>query len=184
MNTQPWEVYLVAGARKDSLAGKLFRLASEGAPAAPDYPFPKSWPEAMERRSTEHRLRRFKAVGIDPENKDMIRESYLKNYRFFEAPCAAFIGLDRSLTPWSVFDLGSFVHAFLLALHAEGLGGVPQALAMAYPDVVRADLGVPETVHLLLAISFGYPDPAARVNQYQSARRDPSEFVHWVGSWA
>jgi nitroreductase len=184
MNTQPWEVFAVCGEPKKKLAAKLYERASAGGPSAPDYPFPTTWPEAMDRRSKEHRLRRFKAVGVDPENQDMVRSGYLRNFVFFDAPCALFIGLDRSLTPWSVFDLGSFVHALLLAAHAEGLGGCPQALVMAYPEIVREELGVPESIALFLGISLGYPDPDARANQYRSLRRDPGEIVRWYGDWA
>jgi len=184
MNTQPWEVFAVCGEAKKALATKLYAQASSGAPPVPDYPFPATWPEAMDRRSKEHRLRRFKAVGVDPEDKEAVRAGYLRNFVFFDAPCALFIGLDRSLTPWSVFDLGSFVHALLLAAEAQGLAGVPQALVMAYPEIIRKELGTPENIALFLGISLGYPDRDARANQYRSARRELDEFVHWYGPWS
>jgi nitroreductase len=184
MNTQPWEVFLVTGETKEALAAKLYPVASSDAPAKPDYPFPAVWPDAIGQRSKEHRLRRFKAVGVDPENKDMVRTGFLRNFLFFDAPCALFIGLDRSLTPWSVFDLGSFVHALLLAVHAEGLGACPQALTMAYPDIVRKELAIPEQIALFLAVSLGYPDWEAKANQYRSLRRETNEFVRWFGPWS
>lgn len=183
MNTQPWEVYAVAGDDKEALAKRLHAHASSGAVPNPDIPFPKEWPRALADRSTDHRLRRFRVVGIDPEDKEAVRQSYLRNFLFFEAPAVLFVGMERSLTPWSVFDLGLFVHGLLLAAHAEGLGAVPQAMCVAYPDIIREELRISAEIYLVLGISIGYPDAEARVNKYRSARRELEEFVHWIGPW-
>jgi len=184
MNTQPWEVYAVTGDRKEALSRRLHAQASSGALPSPDIPFPQQWPDALARRSTDHRLRRFEAVGIDPEDKEAVRRSYLRNFLFFDAPSVLFVGMDRSLTPWSVFDLGLFVHGLLLAAHAEGLGAVPQAMCVAYPEIIREELGISQEIALVLGISLGYPDPEARVNSYRSVRRELEEFVHWYGPWS
>jgi len=181
MNSQPWEVFVVRGAQKEALAKKIFAQASAGIPPTPDFSFPKEWPEAPGRRTKEHRLRRFRALGVDPEDTEQIRESYLKNFQFFDAPCVVFIGMERVLTSWSIFDLGLFVQGFLLSAQAEGLGGCPQASVTAYPDVIREELKMPPTIALILAIPLGYPDPAARANQYLSMRREIEEFVRWNG---
>jgi nitroreductase len=181
MNTQPWEVFVVAGERKNILAKRLLEQASSGIPYSPDLPFPKEWPEALERRSKNHRLRRFEALGIDPEDKEKVRESFLSNFQFFDAPCVLFVGMDKSLSPWSVFDLGLFVHGLLLALHAEGLGGCPQAMPTAYSEIIREKLETPDSTQIVLAISLGYPDQSAEVNQYISTRRELDEFTRWYG---
>jgi len=179
MNTQPWEVFIAMGKKKDELSVDLLRTAKEDQPRQPDFSFPTSWPEALEKRSTAHRLRRFEALGIDPLDQAKIRAGYLRNFQFFGAPCAAFIGLDKSLTPWSMFDLGLFVHGFLLALYAEGLGGCPQAMLTAYPDIVRKHLGISNNTKIAVGISLGYPDNETAVNKYRSQRMDFKEFVRW-----
>jgi nitroreductase len=182
MNTQPWEVFVVTGAKKESLAKKLLEKAVAGAAPQPDLAFPKEWPDDLDKRAKEHRLRRFKALGIDPKDEETIRKSFLKNFEFYGAPCVLFIGMEKSLTPWSIFDLGLFTTTFLLAAQAQGLGCCTQALPMAYPDVIREELGIPSNISLILAICMGYPDTEAKINQYQSTRRDSSEFVKWLGS--
>jgi nitroreductase len=182
MNTQPWEVFVVTGKKKETLAKKLYEQAFSGTGQVPYIPFPKTWPEALDERSKNHRMRRFKALGIDPDKEqDKVVASYRNNFKFYDAPCAIFIAMDKALTSWSVFDCGAFVHGFLLAAHGEGLGACPQAMPTAYPDAIRAELGIPDTLAIILCISLGYPNLEMPVNQYRSLRRDISEYIHWNG---
>ncbi|HVN24845.1 MAG TPA: nitroreductase [Syntrophorhabdales bacterium] len=182
MNTQPWELYVVGGKVKDALAGKLSSDITNGVPLVPDIPFPTVWPVDHEERFKHHRLRRFRALGIDPDKQqDEVIAAYRNNFKFFDAPCVIFVAMDRTLTPWSIFDCGSFVNGFLLAAHAEGLGGCPQAVPTGYADAIRTELAIPGHLMIVLCISLGYPDPASPVNQYHSLRRELAEFVHWYG---
>jgi nitroreductase len=181
MNTQPWEVFAVTGKKKEVLARKLFEEASSAGPSKPDLAFPKEWPDLIDRRSKEHRLRRFKALGMDPNDEEKVRQSFLRNFQFYEAPCVIFIGMDKSLTPWSIFDLGLFTSSVLLGARAEGLGCCTQALSMAYPDLIREELGISANICLILAICMGYPDLQAQINQYNTTRKGLAEFVNWYG---
>jgi nitroreductase len=182
MNTQPWELYIVAGKEKNELANRLFSDISNGAPLAPDLPFPASWPAPHDERAKRSRMRRFKLLGIDPEkDQDKVAAGYRNNFKFFDAPCVIFVAMDRTLTSWSVFDCGAFVHGFLLAAHAEGLGGCPQAFPTGYSKTIRSQLNIPDQMAIVLCIALGYPDLALPVNQYRSLRRELSEFVRWHG---
>ncbi len=182
MNTQPWEIYAVSGSKKEKLAKKLYEQISSGVVLNPDIAFPKVWPEAHDQRLKANRMRRFKALNIDPDKEpDKVTAGYRNNFKFFDAPCILFIAMDKSLTPWSVFDCGAFVHGFLLAAHAEGLGGCPQAMPTGYSDTIRVELKIPENLAIVLCISVGYPDLEIPINQYRSQRRDIGEFLHWIG---
>ena len=57
-NTQPWEVAVVSGKKKDELSKVIFNLAKANAPTNPDLPIPKDWPEEHKARSGEHGARR------------------------------------------------------------------------------------------------------------------------------
>ena len=182
MNTQPWELYVLKGEEKDKLAGKLSSDILKGVPLIPDMPFPSTWPRPHEERFTRHRMQRFKALGIDPEKQqDEVIAAYRNNFKFFDAPCVMVVAMDNRLTPWSIFDCGGFVHGFLLAAHAEGLGACPQAVPTGYAGTIRSQLAIPDHLMIVICISVGYPDLASPVNQYRSQRREPSEFVHWYG---
>lgn len=181
-NSQPWEVFVVGGEKKEALAKRLLHAVTSGTTyATPALPVPHEWPKAVAQRMKDHNLLRLKAVGIDPKNEQQIHENQLRNYKFYDAPCVVFVGRDKALTDWSLFDLGSFVHGLLLGLEAEGLGGCPQASVTHYPDIIRDEVGIPETVDLIIGISLGYPDPDAAVNRYRSKRRGINDFVRWYG---
>jgi nitroreductase len=181
MNSQPWEVFAVVGEKRDILTRKLLEMAASGAASRPDLAFPKDWPEVIDKRIKEHRLRRFKALGIDPNDQETIKAHYFRNFEFYDAPCVLFIGMEKSLTPWSIFDLGLITSSILMAAWADGLGCCPQALSMGYPDVVREELGIPDNISLILSICMGYPDFDAVVNQYTTSRKGLTESVTWYG---
>ena len=178
-NSQPWEVFVVRGKKKEALAEKLLDAAATGISPTPDIPAPQEWPDAHDKRMKEHFQMRFKDTGIDPGNETRMREVLSMNLKFYDAPCVIFIGMDKSLTTWSIFDLGIFVQSILLGLEAEGLGGCPQASPTRYADIIRNELGIPGMFSIILAISLGYPDPDSPANKYQSKRKDINDFVRW-----
>ncbi|MBW2137163.1 MAG: nitroreductase [Deltaproteobacteria bacterium] len=180
-NSQPWEVFIVAGEKRDRLAERLTRAAISGETPSSALPTPKEWPGALSKRMEEHTLLRLRAIGIDPDDEGKVRESGLRNYRFYDAPCAIFVGMHGPLAYWSVYDLGSFVHGILLSLEAQGLGGCPQASVTRYGNIIKEELSIPEEIEIIIAISVGYPDPDAPVNAYKSKRREEAEFVRWYG---
>jgi len=182
MNTQPWEIYVVAGEKREKLAKKLYSDISSGVPVAPDLPFPTAWPHAQDGRAKGNRMARFRALGIDPDKEqDKVVANYRNNFKFFNAPCAVFVAMEKSLTPWSIFDCGAWVHGFLLAAHAEGLGACPQAMPTGYAGTIRSQLKIPDSMMIIICISIGYPDLSSQINAFRSDRRDLDEFVHWFG---
>lgn len=103
----------------------------------------------------------------------------MRNFEFYGAPCALFLFMDRSLTPWSIFDMGLFAQSILLAAHSFGLESCLQAMLAIYPDAVRGLLNIPKSKQLVIGISLGYPDLEARINSYRSERIPPDNFVKW-----
>ena len=114
-------------------------------------------------------------------NEAQRKELRLANFRFYGAPSAIFLFIDRSLGSWSVFDMGLFAQTVALAAHSLGLGTCLQASLANYPDAVREFFGIPNTKLLLMGISIGYPDAEAMINTYQATRLTPADFTKWVG---
>lgn len=178
-NTQPWEVAVVTGAKRDALSGMLYELAKAGAPANPDLPTPENWPAELQIRSKEHGARRFNTLAVGREDAALRNQLRLMNFQFFGAPCALFLFMDSTLGPWSILDMGLFTQSLALAAHGLGLGICMQAALANYPDAVRGALDLPKSKKLVLGVSLGYPEPGAKLNAYQSTRKNLDDFVSW-----
>lgn len=178
-NTQPWEVAVITGRKKDELSRTLYEMARARTPANPDLPLPKSWPPALGERAKEHGARRLQALGVERDDEHVREELRLQNFRFYGAPCVLYLLMDSGLTSWSIFDMGLFAQTLILAAHSFGLGTCLQASIANYPDAVREALGLPKSKLILVGISLGYPDLEARINSYESSRISTSSFVQW-----
>ena len=174
-NTQPWEVAVVSGKKKEELSKILFELARAKAPTNPDLPVPQSWPPELEARSGEHGARRLKTLGVEREDAQGREKLRLMNFEFYGAPSVLFLFMDRSLGPWSIFDMGLFAQNLILAAHSFGVESCLQASVTNYSDAIRKFLGIPETKQLIIGISIGYPDDKARINTYRSVKQKPEE---------
>ena len=176
-NTQPVEMVVVSGKKRDELSRELLELAKARAPIHRDLPTPKGWPAALEERSREHGARRLSTLGVardDEEGRERLR---LRNFEFYGAPCAALLFIDGSLGEWSVFDTGLFAQNVILAAHSLGVGSCLQAAVTDYAPEVKKILGIAGNRKLVIGISLGYPDDKAILNTYRSVKQNPEEFV-------
>ena len=178
-NSQPWEVAAVSGKTCEKLKTVLGDLAASNIKGNPDFPYPTLWPADMAQRSLEQRTRRAHFMDMEFGTEQQIRENRLANYNFYNAPCVLFLFLDKALSYYSVFDMGLFAQNITLAAASLGLGTCIQAMLAAYPDAVRDVLKIPVSKNLLAGIAIGYPDPAAKTNEFRSSRKGMEEFAKW-----
>jgi len=179
-NTQPWEIVILSGAKKEALSARLVELFQGGASPSPDIPEPQSWPPAEEARIAHLYKSRADAFGIDLNDPGILKKAKIANFNFYGAPHALYLFQDSSLTPWSLFDMGLFAQSFMLAAHARGIGTVPQAFATDYARDVKSFLDIPETKRLILGISIGFPLSDKNANSFRTDRADTKELVRWI----
>ncbi len=180
-NSQPWEIVVVTGGKKEELSRELLKLAEKEEPIQPDIPKPSFWPPHIKERIEEHFRRRYKTLGIEENDKERKKELRLANFRFFGAPVVVFLFQDKSLPLWSIFDMGTFTMAIMLSALEFGLHTCPQGSLTDYSPVVKKVLGIPEDKRLILGISIGYPDQNAKINEYISSRVSLDEITKWIG---
>jgi nitroreductase len=176
-NTQPWEVAVVSGKKRDELSAQLLNMARAKAPTSPDLASPKGWPAAMDERAREHGARRLNTLGLardDAAGRERLR---LMNFEFYGAPCALFLFMDGSLGEWSIFDMGLFTQTLILAAHSFGVESCLQASVTGYASEIKKFLGVAESRKLVIGISLGYPDGKAVLNTYRSIKQNPDAFT-------
>ncbi|MFN3396014.1 MAG: nitroreductase [Thermodesulfovibrionales bacterium] len=179
-NSQPWEVAIVSGKKKEALTEILLNLLEKGERPCPDLPEPLKWPEHLEERIKNHLMKRAEFMGIDITSPEAQKKAKRANFKFYGAPHGLFLFQDSVLTEWSILDMGMFAQTLMLAAHAHGLGTVPQAFLTDYSQEVKRFLGIPESKRLILGISIGYPDMSDRANSYRSDRVKVDEILKWL----
>jgi nitroreductase len=176
-NTQPWEVYVAAGATLERLRLAFVERTHQGIPGNPDLPVPEKWPEACRERTRELSASQAKITGRATDDVTFRRDFLESNRRFFQAPVVVYLCLDRSLTPWSIFDSGMMAQSVMLAAQDQGVDSAIAVNLVVYPDLIRTELGIPEALLVLIGIALGYRDPADPEGEFRSARRTLEEAV-------
>ena len=182
-NTQPWQVYIAAGEPLERMREAFGKNFSEGVERNSDLPRPESWPpralELMEelRDARMRQLEEDAGSGAVQAREDM----GALNQVFFRAPAVAYLCMDRSLTSWSVFDLGMLAQSIMLAATEAGLGSIPAYNLVVYPDILRRELDIPEELLIVIGIALGYADESSPHNRFRSPRRGLDDVVRFRG---
>jgi nitroreductase len=185
-NTQPWEFFIVGGEKLQELKEALSNLALEE--PRPDLPFVTEFPEPYATRRRNLGRKVLDVQGIDRKDKEQRRSWHLQMTRFFDAPHAILISTDRSfyhmdnfLNVWGIFSCGLVATNIALLATGRGLATCLEVAPVAYPDVIRQVLEIPDSKLMVIAIAIGYPDWDNPVNQFRSEREPLNEIAHWYG---
>lgn len=183
MNTQPWEFVVVAG--------EPLRKIREGSAAklnAGEMPHPEhhvvGWTNDSIYRVRQVDLAKhiFQIMDIPREDKVKRAAWMERGFRYFNAPAAIVIFVDKSLSETGpVLDVGAIMQNICLAALDFGLGTCIHDQGVMYPDVVKQHAGIPDTKRLIIAISIGYPDEGNIVNTIASTRESIDGLTTWVG---
>ncbi len=180
-NTQPWEIFVAGGDVLDRLRHAYLENFHKGAPGGSDLPRPQQWPPALQKRMEELAAERYKTAGIGRDDKAARQTLFEANYRFFGAPVVIYLCMDRTLTPWSIFDIGMLAQSIMLAAQQHGLGSIPAVSLVSYPDLIRSELEIPEDLSIIFGIALGYSDAQHPQNKFRSPRRPVHEVVRFKG---
>jgi nitroreductase len=182
-NTQPWEIFVASGKSADRLRTAYSERFARDVPVNPDLtrPLPKDWPPALKERYEKLRNDRSDFLGLDRDDQKDMHSLMARNFSFFDAPCVIFLCMDRTLTPWSLFDLGAISQSIMLVACEYGLGTAVAVQLASYPDLVRQELGIPENLAVCIGIAIGHVDDSSQQNAFKSIRRPVAEVVRIKG---
>lgn len=172
-NTQPWHLYLATGTRRDQLSGALLAAVDENPPAIRSAGLP---PRFADRRAASGALI-YGAMGIARDDAVGRWAAQRRNWEFFGAPVAGVVCMHREFADVDALGVGMFLQTLLLALAERGVGSCVQVSIALYPDVLRAELGIPDELKVLCGLSIGYADPAFPANHLDVPRNPLSENV-------
>ena len=156
-NIQPWHVYVLAGAAKDSVSTAL-REAHETARDAhvSEYRYYGQRPARTLPATTKEFGRLFYgSLGIAQTDIEARSGQTAKNYAFFGAPVGLIVTIHRRLEVGSWLDLGMFIQNVLLAAAGHGLQSCPQETFSKYHRILRPLLSIPAEQMVVCGISIG-----------------------------
>ena len=187
-NTQPWKVYVLQGASRDSLADKVctahdavFADPSLAAQHLQDYDYyPRQWVPPYINRRRENGWGLYGLLGIVRGEKDKMHAQHQRNFRFFGAPVGFMFTLDRVLARGSLVDYGMFLQNIMVAARARGLHTCPQAAWIEYSQLVHSHIGAGPEEMLVCGMSLGYADEKERVNSFHTPRLPAEAFTRWL----
>lgn len=177
-NTQPWQVHIVSGAKRDALSKAMLAADDAGRPT-PDFSFAISdYDGIYGERAKDQGAAYYRAIGIAREQTEDRRTIARCNLEFFGAPHVALLFMpDVGDSVRVAGDIGMYAQTFLLSLTAHGLGGIPQTMLGFHAGTIREVLGIDPALKMLFGISFGYPDEASPANRYRIEKAPVEESV-------
>ena len=161
-NTQPWQVYVLQGARKDELVRTICeahdaisvdpQLATEYREEY-DY-YPEKWISPYIDRRRECGFGLYGVLGIGKGDRDKMHAQHQRNFRFLQS--------------------------IMLAARARGLHTCPQAAWNGFSKIILPYIGARENEMLVCGMALGYADESALVNTFQTTRVAAKSFTHWI----
>lgn len=187
-NTQPWKVYVLQGASRDSLVGKVCAAhdalrADPGLAAqyAEEYDYyPEKWVSPYIDRRRENGWGLYGLLGIGKGDKDKMHAQHQRNFRFFDAPVGLMFTLDRVMGRGSLVDYGMFMQTLMVAARGHGLHTCPQAAWNGFASIILPHIGAGADEMLVCGMSLGYADESALVNTFRTPRVGPQDFTTWL----
>jgi nitroreductase len=183
-NTQPWKVYVLTGAAKESLSAKLVAAhddPQERARHIEEYAYyPTEWvsPYIDRRRKIGWDL--YGLLGIGKTDKQRMHHQHGRNYRFFDAPVGLIFTIDRVMEKGSWLDLGMFLQNIMIAARGHGLDTCPQAAFTPFHRIVTEHVGAPAEQMLVCGMALGHADPDAVENRLVTEREPVAGFARFL----
>ncbi|HYA85785.1 MAG TPA: nitroreductase [Nitrospirota bacterium] len=180
-NTQPWEIYVAGGDVLNRLRKAYLEHLKNCVPRNPDLEAPREWPPDLQKRMEAVKAERIAAVERACLDTPTLVDVAHINYRFFDAPVVVYLCMDRRLTPWSIFDLGLVAQSIMLAAQEFNVASAPAVTLVAHPELIRAELDIPDDLLIIIGVALGYADSKHPLNTFRSPRRPIDEAIKFRG---
>jgi nitroreductase len=177
LNSQPWEFFIVKGEKLEQLKNRCVEQFRQGNGPGPDVPLPDKIKGDMglqgiyKKRQVVLGVTMFKLLGIAKRDQKAIMDYVASMYRFFDAPAVVIIAVDKVLQlSYPLIDIGALLQTIALAALEFDLGTCIMRAIVDYPEQVREIVGIPESKHVIIGMTMGYPDWDHPINTFQSER--------------
>ena len=179
-NTQPWQSWVVSGARRDRLAARIGELAARRELSL-DIPYlSEHYEEPHKARMYDAAAQLYGALGIERGDKQARQQAFARNFDFFGAPHVALLFLPTWANEREAGDVGMYAQTLMLALTAHGLASCPQTALGMFSQPIREELGIGPELKLFFGISFGYEATQQPINRCRVGRAELAATTHFV----
>ena len=176
-NLQPGRFWALQGAARARVSAALCEAVRTQQPEREEYDyFPRPMPMQLRKRQVASAQALYRSLGIARGDAAARQRQFEHNYRFFDAPVALLVTIDREFGHGGFMDLGMCLHGLLMAAHAAGLGACAIGALASYPEIVRRELGLPDSQVVVCGVALGWPDPQAPANQAQTEREPLGQY--------
>lgn len=188
-NTQPWKVYVLRGASRQSLVDKVCSVheairqhPETAALHQEEYAYyPEKWVSPYIDRRRENGWGLYGLLGIGKADKDQMHAQQQRNFCFFDAPVGLMFTVDRVMGQGSLLDYGMFLQNLMLLARSEGLHTCPQAAWNAFGrSTILPHIGAEAGEMLVCGMALGYADETALVNTFRTPRVQAADFTCWL----
>lgn len=181
-NMQPWRLRVIGPQARSRLEAALLAALEAGErPGLEEYRY---YPERLREPYLSRRRKvgwdLYGLLGVTRGDTEGMKRQTAANLRFFDAPVALMLTIDRDLEIGSWLDLGMFVQTLLIAAQAHGLDSCPQAIFAQFHAIVRRELAIPEGEVVICGIALGKADPDAPANRLVPEREPVDAFTTWL----
>lgn len=182
-NTQPWEFFVLAGEVLDKVKQANVEHLRSGTPPNPEISFAISNPDTVyQKRRVKLTKQLFQLMEIPRDDTGKRMQWLERGFRFFDAPVAIIISVDRLLSEEGpLMDIGAVMQTICLTALNYGLGTCIEYQGVMYPEVLRQYACIPESKRVLAAIAVGFPDWDFPANKVESTRELVDNITSWCG---
>lgn len=181
-NMQPWKLRVIGPQSRARLEAALLAALDAGErPGVEEYRYyPERFREPYLSRRRKVGWDLYGLLGVVKGDTEGMRRQTAANLRFFDAPVALMLTIDRDLEIGSWLDLGMFIQTLLIAAQGHGLDSCPQAIFAQFHPIVRRELEIPEDEVVVCGIAIGKADPDAPANRLVPEREPVESFTTWL----
>ena len=180
-NVQPWHVCVASGDTLSKIRTGFLSGFDNGVKVVTDHPGDRKTGAPWQDRKRACAKVLYDAMDIEWEDRKGRGAAARRNYEFFDAPHAVFLGMHDVFGAQSACDVGMYAQTLMLAMTSHGVASCAQGTLRNYPDLVREVFGLEPEIKILFGISFGYEDKSAPVNRARTERASVDEMVQFLG---
>jgi nitroreductase len=115
------------------------------------------------------------AIGKFDDDEELENFNHVQHI-LFNSPAVVYLTLPKNYTNWSVYYLGGFGMALMLAATDLGVDSIPAYELVKYPYILRDNLPIPEDEDIIMGIALG-DESGEHINEFESPRLDLDEIL-------